>query len=115
MRYLCRFDPNEQFRISQISLSSNDKHLIVATSQDARQNKRQSRCHPKHETVYGGSCAKGRSVTFETHGLAYAKKLEHNTSLPHRSSVGGMHRRTFAAGDGTPSKHFLGKGMLVYT
>ena len=80
-----RFDPNEQFRISQISLSGNDKHLIVATSQDARQNKRQSRCHPKHETVYGGSCAKGRSVTFETHGLAYAKKLEHNTS--HHTAV----------------------------
>ena len=61
-----------------------------------------------------GSRGDGHSVILQTHGLAYAKRLEHNTSLPHRSSVGGMHRRTFAAGDGTPSKHFLGKGMLVY-
>ena len=61
-----------------------------------------------------GSRGDGHSLILQTHGLAYAKRLEHNTSLPCRGCMVGMHRHTFAVGIGKPSNQFLGQGMLVY-
>ena len=61
-----------------------------------------------------GSRGDGHSVILQTHGLAYAKRLEQNTSLPCRSCMVGMHRQTFALGVDKPSNQFLGQGMLVY-
>ena len=86
MRYLCRFDPNEQFRISQISLSRDSKQLIVAISQAARLSKQQPKSHLRLEQFPGGGHAKGHSLTLGTHGLGYAPRLEPNTSLTKRSS-----------------------------
>ena len=83
---MCRFDPNEQFRISQISLSRDSRQLIVAISQAARLSKQQPKSHLRLEQFPGGGHAKGHSLTLGTHGLGYAPRLEPNTSLTKRSS-----------------------------
>ena len=114
MRYLCRFDPNEQFCISQISLSRDSRQLIVAISQAAKLSKKQPRSHLRLEHLRGGGRAKGHSLTLETNCLTletnclgYAPRLKRNMSLANQTSWMAMRARTNAVGDGERSRQFL--------
>ena len=113
MRYLCRFDPNEQFRISQISLSRDSRQLIVAISQAARLSKQQPRSHLRLEQFPGGGRAKGHSLTLGTHGLGYAPRLEPNTTFTNRNSAEYTHTCMQAAGVGRLPRVSRGTGWLL--